>query len=93
MQNPVSRRWSQARHDPETDIVGRDAEIALTRPLRNVRGLCGLATTLYPGLGVQIAAHVALAQLDRAFCFTLTHWSPGDCCPASASNGVACRCA
>ena len=91
MRNPVSSRWSQARHDPETDIVGRDAEIALTRPLRNVLGLCGLATTLYPGLGVQIAAHVALAQLDPAFWFTLTHWSPGDCCPTSASNVAARR--
>ncbi len=32
MRNPVSWRWSHARHHTDTIIVGRDAEIAFMRP-------------------------------------------------------------
>lgn len=32
MRNPVSWRWSHARHHTDTIIVGRDVEIALMRP-------------------------------------------------------------
>jgi fatty acid desaturase len=32
MRNPVSWRWSHARHHTDTIIVGRDAEIAVMRP-------------------------------------------------------------
>ena len=34
MRNPVSWRWSHARHHTDTIIVGRDAEIAWMHPLR-----------------------------------------------------------
>ena len=32
MRNPVTWRWSHARHHTDTIIVGRDAEIAIMRP-------------------------------------------------------------
>ena len=32
MRNPVTWRWSHARHHTDTYIVGRDAEIAWMRP-------------------------------------------------------------
>ena len=32
MRNPISWRWSHARHHTDTIIVGRDPEIALMRP-------------------------------------------------------------
>ena len=32
MRNPVTWRWSHARHHTDTIIVGRDAEIAVMRP-------------------------------------------------------------
>lgn len=34
MRNPVSWRWSHARHHTDTIIVGRDAEIAWMHPIR-----------------------------------------------------------
>jgi fatty acid desaturase len=37
MRNPISWRWSHARHHTDTIIVGRDPEIALMRPPRLVR--------------------------------------------------------
>jgi fatty acid desaturase len=45
MRNPVSWRWSHARHHTDTVIVGRDPEIALMRPPRLVR-----AALLYVGV-------------------------------------------
>jgi fatty acid desaturase len=38
MRNPVSWRWSHARHHTDTIIVGRDPEIALMRPPKLVSG-------------------------------------------------------
>ena len=32
MRNPVTWRWSHARHHTDTIIVGRDAEITMMRP-------------------------------------------------------------
>ena len=32
MRNPVTWRWSHARHHTDTIIVGRDPEIAVMRP-------------------------------------------------------------
>ena len=43
MRNPVSWRWSHARHHTDTIIVGRDAEIAVMRPPDLLRA--GLAFT------------------------------------------------
>ncbi len=37
MRNPVTWRWSHARHHTDTYIVGRDAEIAWMRPPKLVR--------------------------------------------------------
>ncbi len=38
MRNPVSWRWSHARHHTDTIIVGRDPEIALMRPPQLILG-------------------------------------------------------
>jgi fatty acid desaturase len=43
MRNPVTWRWSHARHHTDTIIVGRDAEIAVMRPPDLLR--TGLAFT------------------------------------------------
>ncbi len=43
MRNPVTWRWSHARHHTDTIIVGRDAEIAVMRPPDLLRA--GLAFT------------------------------------------------
>lgn len=45
MRNPVTWRWSHARHHTDTIIVGRDAEIAVMRPpdlLRTLANFVGL---------------------------------------------------
>jgi fatty acid desaturase len=45
MRNPVTWRWSHARHHTDTIIVGRDAEIAIMRPpdlLRAVLNFVGI---------------------------------------------------
>jgi fatty acid desaturase len=39
IRNPVTWRWSHARHHTDTYIVGRDAEIAWMRPARIARAL------------------------------------------------------
>jgi hypothetical protein len=38
MRNPVSWRWSHARHHTDTIIVGRDPEIAFMRPPASAQG-------------------------------------------------------
>jgi fatty acid desaturase len=40
MRNPVTWRWSHARHHTDTYIVGRDAEIAVMRPPDLFRIMC-----------------------------------------------------
>ena len=48
MRNPVTWRWSHARHHTDTIIVGRDAEIAVMRPpdlARTVVNFVGLLDT------------------------------------------------
>ncbi len=40
MRNPVTWRWSHARHHTDTIIVGRDAEIAVMRPPDLFRVAC-----------------------------------------------------
>src|SRR3954454_5414905 len=40
MRNPVTWRWSHARHHTDTIIVGRDAEIAVMRPPDLFRTAC-----------------------------------------------------
>ena len=57
MRNPVTWRWSHARHHTDTIIVGRDAEIAVMRP----PGLFKLAANYF---GIFDAWH-SLATLAR----------------------------
>ena len=48
MRNPVTWRWSHARHHTDTIIVGRDAEIAVMRPpdlLRTALAFTGCSTS------------------------------------------------
>jgi fatty acid desaturase len=50
MRNPVTWRWSHARHHTDTIIVGRDAEIAVMRPpdlLRTAANFVGLFDVWY----------------------------------------------
>jgi fatty acid desaturase len=50
MRNPVTWRWSHARHHTDTIIVGRDAEIAMMRPpalLKVVLNFVGLIDVWY----------------------------------------------
>jgi len=50
MRNPVTWRWSHARHHTDTIIVGRDAEIAVMRPpdlLRTALAFTGLLDLRY----------------------------------------------
>ena len=50
IRNPVTWRWSHARHHTDTIIVGRDAEIAVMRPpdlLRVVLNFAGLVDAWY----------------------------------------------
>ena len=42
MRNPVTWRWSHARHHTDTYIVGRDAEIAWMRPPKTVMNFLAL---------------------------------------------------
>jgi fatty acid desaturase len=50
MRNPVTWRWSHARHHTDTIIVGRDAEIAIMRPpdlLRLALNFVGIVDSYY----------------------------------------------
>jgi fatty acid desaturase len=50
MRNPVTWRWSHARHHTDTTIVGRDPEIAVMRPpdlIRVVLNFVGLVDAYY----------------------------------------------
>lgn len=46
MRNPVTWRWSHARHHTDTYIVGRDAEIAWMRPPKTVKNMLALFDVL-----------------------------------------------
>jgi len=59
MRNPVTWRWSHARHHTDTIIVGRDAEIAVMRP----PDLLKLALNF---VGVYDAWHSMIALLRNA---------------------------
>ncbi len=55
MRNPVTWRWSHARHHTDTIIVGRDAEIAVMRPpalIRLVLNYIGLFDVWYSLAGL-----------------------------------------
>jgi fatty acid desaturase len=59
MRNPVTWRWSHARHHTDTIIVGRDAEIAVMRPP-------DLAKVVLAFVGILDAWHSLIALLRNA---------------------------
>jgi fatty acid desaturase len=59
MRNPVTWRWSHARHHTDTIIVGRDAEIAVMRPPDLVRLVLNF-------VGILDAWHSMIALLRNA---------------------------
>jgi fatty acid desaturase len=60
MRNPVTWRWSHARHHTDTIIVGRDAEIAVMRPPQ-------LALVLAKFVGLDVLWSSLPALLRNAF--------------------------
>ena len=59
MRNPVTWRWSHARHHTDTVIVGRDPEIAVMRPP-------DLARVVLNFFGILDAAHAVIDMLRNA---------------------------
>jgi Na+-transporting NADH:ubiquinone oxidoreductase subunit F len=82
LRESVIWRWSHARHHSDTYIVGRDPEIAITRP---------------PRLGAVIAGFFKLQDIPRYFRHVLMHCAgvftaeERDFVPASALPGVVRR--
>jgi fatty acid desaturase len=79
MRNPVTWRWSHARHHTDTIIVGRDAEIAVMRPPDLVKAalmftglldlryaLPGLLRQAMLGLNAEEKSYVPEAEWARA---------------------------
>jgi fatty acid desaturase len=64
VRNPVSWRWSHARHHTDTIIVGRDPEIACKRPPDKFRLLLGYAGILDMWEGAVTLGRNALGQLS-----------------------------
>ena len=64
MRNPVTWRWSHARHHTDTYIVGRDAEIAWMRPPKVVRNLLALFDVWAALNSLKILARNALGTLS-----------------------------
>ena len=70
MRNPVTWRWSHARHHTDTIIVGRDAEIAVMRPpdlLRVVLNFVGLVDFWYAMKALLKNAFGVLSPDEAAF--------------------------
>ena len=64
IRNPVSWRWSHARHHTDTVIVGRDPEIACMRPPNLFRALVAFVGTLDLLNGIKTLALNAAGQLS-----------------------------
>jgi len=64
VRNPVSWRWSHARHHTDTIIVGRDPEIACKRPPDRLRLVLGYMGILDMWDGAQTLGRNALGQLS-----------------------------
>ena len=79
MRNPVSWRWSHARHHTDTIIVGRDPEIALMRPTM-------IAKTALKFLGLP-DIFLELRTLSRNALGVITV-AEADYIPQSAHDGV-----
>ena len=85
MRNPVSWRWSHARHHTDTIIVGRDAEIAVMRPpdlLKAALMFTGLLDFRYslPGLFRNAAGILSddekayIPEMERGKAITAARW-------------------
>jgi len=67
MRNPVTWRWSHARHHTDTIIVGRDPEIAVMRPpdlVRLILGFVGISDAWYAMSDMvrNAAGHISAAE-------------------------------
>ena len=64
MRNPVTWRWSHARHHTDTIIVGRDVEIALMRPPALIKWVLNFFGIVDGYLSLKILARNALGMLS-----------------------------
>ncbi|WP_085881358.1 fatty acid desaturase, partial [Roseisalinus antarcticus] len=64
MRNPVSWRWSHARHHTDTAIVGRDPEIAWMRPPKMVEGLAHYVGVLDVWASLKVLWHNATGRIS-----------------------------
>lgn len=70
MRNPVTWRWSHARHHTDTIIVGRDAEIAVMRPpdlIRLVLNFVGIIDAWYSLIALSRNALGILTPDEQSF--------------------------
>ena len=63
MRNPVTWRWSHARHHTDTYIVGRDAEIAWMRPPKTLTNFLALFDVIGATRSLLILARNATGRL------------------------------
>jgi len=64
MRNPVTWRWSHARHHTDTIIVGRDVEIALMRPPALAKWILNFVGVVDGYLSLKILGRNALGMLS-----------------------------
>lgn len=70
MRNPVTWRWSHARHHTDTVIVGRDPEIAVMRPpdlARLILNFFGLIDAWYAIIDMLRNAAGVISEAERTF--------------------------
>jgi fatty acid desaturase len=70
MRNPVTWRWSHARHHTDTIIVGRDPEIAVMRPpdlIRVILNFVGLTDLWYSSQDMVRNAFGNLSAAEKSF--------------------------
>lgn len=70
MRNPVTWRWSHARHHTDAIIVGRDAEIAVMRPpdlFRFVANFFGIFDVWYSMKALVLNASGVLQEHEKSF--------------------------
>jgi fatty acid desaturase len=64
MRNPVTWRWSHARHHTDTIIVGRDVEIALMRPPALAKWILNFVGVVDGYLSLKILGRNAIGMLS-----------------------------
>jgi fatty acid desaturase len=68
MRNPISWRWSHARHHTDTIIVGRDPEIALMRPPDLLLGVLHFVGIPDIALHFRVILHNAMGKVTAEEC-------------------------